>query len=212
MNQKKSLITESLFKKAEKVEQKMNQGNYGELTVEVKFPIGTSRETLMELLADALYKPDVSLFDPMPSEYHEWERIQSNNILFRYDCNSFDNEEGENSLTYEKLKSLFLHKAVLDELRKDWEKCSTIAYENIERWKENHRSDGMSVKYLDEWVELLDKGFTAVSQVLLGVDEHSCDLRQNSPFAGVLSDEKRLMVLQEFKEYWKQNFEKKVDE
>lgn len=190
----------------------MNQGNYGELTVKIKFPIGTSRETLMELLADALYKPDVSLFDPMPSEYHEWERIQSNNIFFRYDCNSFDNEEGESSLTYEKLKSLYLHKAVLDELRKDWDKCSAIAYENIELWKENHRSDGMSVKYLDEWIELLDKGFTAVSQVLLGVDEYSCDLRQNSPFAGVLSDERRLMVLYEFQEHWVNNFEQKADE
>ena len=184
---------------------------YGELTVEVKFPIGTSRETLMELLADALYKPDVSLFDPMPSECHEWERIQSNNIFFRYDCNRFDNEEGENSLTYEKLKSLYLHKAVLDELRKDWDKCSTIAYENIERWKDLHRPDGMSVKYLDEWLKVLDKGFVAVSRVLLSVDEYSCDLRQNSPFAGVLSDERRLAVLEEFREYWKNSFEKKAE-
>lgn len=185
---------------------------YGELTVEVKFPIGTSRETLMELLADALYKPDVSLFDPMPSEYHEWERIQSNSILFRYDCNSFDNEEGENSLTYEKLKSLYLHKAVLDELRKDWEKCSTIAYENIERWKENHRSDGMSAKYLDEWKTILDIGnFQKLSKVLTGLDEYSCDLRQNSPFAGILSNEQRLAVLEEFRKYWKNNFEKKAE-
>ena len=55
-------------------------------------------------------------------------------------------------------------------------------------------------------MKVLDKGFTAVSQVLLGVDERSCDLRQNSPFAGVLSDEKRLMVLEEFRQYCQEQF------
>ena len=126
--------------------------------------------------------------------------------------NNKSNEERiESSLTYEKIKSLHLHKAVLDELRKDWDKCSTIAYENIERWKKLHRPDGMSVKYLDEWSKVLDKGFTAVSRVLLSVDEYSCDLRQNSPFAGVLSDERRLAVLEEFREYWKNSFEKKAE-
>ena len=189
----------------------MNQGNYGELTVEVKFPIGTSRERLMELLSDALYKPDVSVFDPMPVEKHDWEKIESTGIVFRYDSMISEIERQENSLTYEKMKSLYLHKAVLDELRKDWDKCSKIAYKNIERWKENHRFDGMAVKYLDEWAALLDKGFTAISRVLLGVDEHSCDLRQNSPFAGVLSDERRLAVLEEFRKYWKNNFEKKAE-
>lgn len=123
-----------------------------------------------------------------------------------------DDERVENSLTYEKMKSLYLHEAVLDELRKDWDKCSTIAYSNIERWKKVHRPDGMSVRYLDEWLKVLDKGFMAVSRVLLGVDEYSCDLRQNSPFAGVLSNEQRLSVLEEFREYWKNSFEKKVDE
>lgn len=189
-----------------------NKTTMGKLDVEVFFPIGTSRERLMELLSDVLYKPDTVLFDPMPVEKHDWEKIESTGIVFRYDSMIPEIERQENSLTYEKMKSLYLHKAVLDELRKDWDKCSKIAYENIERWKENHKPDGMAVKYLDEWAALLDKGFTAVSRVLLGVDERSCDLRQNSPFAGVLSDEQRLMVLEEFRQYWKDNFEKKVDE
>lgn len=180
----------------------MNQGKYGELTVEVKFPIGTSRETLMELLADALYKPDVLLSDPMPLEHHDWERIQSNNIFFRYGCNSFDNRDGENSLTYEKLKSLYLHKAVINELRKDEESVIRIARENIEAWRDNHRADGMSVKYLDEWSKVLDEGTAHITEVLRGVDEYSCDLRQNTPFAGVLSEEQRLEVLQEFQQSW----------
>lgn len=184
----------------------------GKLIVEVDFPTGTSRETLRELLSNVLYKPDVNVFDPMPIEEHDWEKIEATGVSFRYSSNIPEIEEDYSSLTYEKLRSLFLHKAVLDELRKDWDKCSAIAYSNIERWKEVHRPDGMTVPYLDEWVKVLDKGFAEVSRVVLGVDEHSCDLRQNSPFAGVLSDEQRLMVLYEFKEYWANNFEKKVDE
>lgn len=184
----------------------------GKLIVEVDFPTGTSRERLMELLSDVLYKPDVNVFDPMPIEEHDWEKIEATGISFCYSSTISEVAQQEGSLTYEKLKSLFLHKAVLDELRKDWDKCSAIAYDNIERWKEIHRSNGMTVRYLDEWVKVLDKGFTAVSRVVLGVHEHSCDLRQNSPFAGILSDEQRLNVLKEFKEYWANNFEKKVDE
>lgn len=125
--------------------------------------------------------------------------------------NKSNEERTENSLTYEEMKSLWLHKSVLDELKKDWDKCSTISYDNIERWKKVHRPDGMSVRYLDEWLKVLDKGFTAVSRVLLDVDEYSCDLRQNSPFAGILSDEQRLAVLEEFREYWKNSFEKKAE-
>lgn len=184
----------------------------GKLIVEVDFPTGTSRERLMELLSDVLYKPDVNVFDPMPIEEHDWEKIEATGISFCYSSIISEVAQQEGSLTYEKLKSLFLHKAVLDELRKDWDKYSAIAYDNIEKWKEFYRPDGMTVRYLDEWVKVLDKGFTAVSRVVLGVDEHSCDLRQNSPFAGVLSDEQRLMVLYKFQEYWANNFEKKVDE
>lgn len=184
----------------------------GKLIVEVDFPTGTSRERLMELLSDVLYKPDVNVFDPMPIEEHDWEKIEATGVSFCYSSIISEVAQQEGSLTYEKLKSLFLHKAVLDELRKDWDKYSAIAYDNIEKWKEFYRPDGMTVRYLDEWVKVLDKGFTAVSRVVLGVDEHSCDLRQNSPFAGVLSDEQRLMVLYKFQEYWANNFEKKVDE
>lgn len=184
----------------------------GKLIVELDFPTGTSRERLMELLSDVLYKPDVNVFDPMPIEEHDWEMIEATGISFCYSSIISEVAQQEGSLTYEKLRSLFLHKAVLNELRKDWDKYSAIAYDNIEKWKEIYRPDGMTAHYLDEWVKVLDKGFAAVSRVVLGVDEHSCDLRQNSPFPGVLSDARRLMVLYEFQEYWANNFEKKVDE
>lgn len=189
-----------------------NKLTMGRLDVEISFPVGTSRERLMELLSDVLYKPDVVLSDPMSVEEHDWETIESTGISFRYCSDVEDNERVEGSLSYEKLKSLYLHKAIIDELRKDKDRVVGIALENIERWKEVHRPDGMTVKYLDEWKQILDGGsFHRLSKVLTGLDEHSCDLRQNSPFAGVLSDEKRLMVLYEFKEYWKNNFEKKVE-
>lgn len=185
---------------------------YGELTVEVKFPIGTSREQLMELLSEVLYRPDVVLFDPMPVEEFGWETIESTGVSFRYHAEIPDDERSEGSLTYEKLKSLYLHKAVIDELRNDKDHVVSVALKNIEKWRELHKPDGMTVKYLDEWKTILDIGnFQKLSKVLTGLDEYSCDLRQNSPFAGVLSDERRLAVLEEFRKYWKNNFEKKAE-
>lgn len=184
----------------------------GRLNIEVDFPVGTSRERLMELLSDVLYKPDVVLSDPMPIEEHGWETIESTGVSFRYYTEIPDDERIEGSLTYEKLKSLYLHKSILDELRKDKDHVVSVALNNIEKWRDFHRSDGMSVKYLDEWKKILDNGnFQKLSKVLTGFDEYSCDLRQNSPFAGVLSDERRLAVLEDFREYWKNNFKKKVD-
>ena len=49
---------------------------------------------------------------------------------------------------------------------------------------------------------LLDGGVDEIVDVLVGTDERSSELRQNSPFAGVLSDEDRRHVLASFRDHW----------
>lgn len=76
------------------------------------------------------------------------------------------------------------------------------ARENIRRWLPRHRSDGMAARYLTQWQQVLDGGVDDVVEVLVGTDERSSELRQNSPFAGVLSDEDRKQVLSSFRHHW----------
>jgi hypothetical protein len=51
---------------------------------------------------------------------------------------------------------------------------------------------------------VLDGGLDAIIHVLISRSEEARELRQNSPFAGVLSDETRLRVLKTFKARWSQ--------
>lgn len=110
----------------------------------------------------------------------------------------------EPQLTREQEKSLWLHRALLGRLMVDPQGVLEAARTNIGRWKTMHRSDGMVAGYLDQWCHVLEGGVDSVAAVLTGVDEVSVELRQNTPFAGVLSDGQRRQVLQSFRQYWDQ--------
>lgn len=60
----------------------------------------------------------------------------------------------------------------------------------------------MTARYLDQWDEILTTGIESVVEALTGSDAAACELRQNSPFAGVLSDDTRTRVLRSFREHW----------
>jgi hypothetical protein len=49
--------------------------------------------------------------------------------------------------------------------------------------------------WLDEWANLVDGPAPRLVEVLLGEDEHSIDLRQVSPFAGVLTQAERTAAI-----------------
>ena len=60
----------------------------------------------------------------------------------------------------------------------------------------------MTIRYIDEWAEVLDSGLDAVIETLTSRTSKSCELRQNTPFAGVLPDDTRLRVLRSFNKHW----------
>ncbi|HEX7351632.1 helix-turn-helix domain-containing protein [Brachybacterium sp.] len=110
----------------------------------------------------------------------------------------------EPSLTREQEKSLWLHRALMGPLMIDPTTVLDQARQNIMVWLPQHRSDGMAAGYLEQWLEIVDGGVDDVAEVLVGTDDRSSELRQNSPFAGVLSDQVRRRVLASFREHWGQ--------
>ncbi|MBC7630149.1 MAG: hypothetical protein H7290_01505 [Flavobacterium sp.] len=56
--------------------------------------------------------------------------------------------------------------------------------------------------YFDAWERILDTGLDEVVATLVSRSPASCELRQNSPFAGVLPDATRIEFLASFGRDW----------
>jgi hypothetical protein len=52
-------------------------------------------------------------------------------------------------------------------------------------------------RYADRWAEILDQPLPEIRRVLVDDSEEADDLRQNSPFAGILSEPERQRILRE---------------
>jgi len=103
----------------------------------------------------------------------------------------------EQKLTRDQLKSLWLHQAVAGLLVTDPETVLGKAAENLERLVVQHQGT-MTESWLLRWREKLSEGPGAVLKALTSQDPESVELRQNSPFAGVLSQSQRQQVLDAF--------------
>lgn len=112
---------------------------------------------------------------------------------------------GKRNLTREQERSLWLHRALLVHLVTDPDGSLDRARDNIRRWKSEHRPDGMTAHYLSEWAKILDCGLDEVVEVLVSTTPRAVELRQNSPFAGVLPDETRVRVLKAFNDHWRRD-------
>lgn len=106
------------------------------------------------------------------------------------------------SITREEEKSLWLHRALLTPLMTDTDAVWSKARENLGRSATMHRPDGMTTKYLKEWERMLDEGLDAVMWAMTSPSQEARELRQNSPFAGALSEDTRMQVLQSFQHHW----------
>ena len=113
-----------------------------------------------------------------------------------------------NGLTREEEKSLRLHQALLSQMLAEPDAVVAKARNNLDRWTGMHRPDGMTMRYLEEWKRVLDQGLDAVVDVVTSPSQQARELRQNSPFAGVLPNETRLRVLKTFKDHWSREHER----
>lgn len=104
-------------------------------------------------------------------------------------------------LRREQEQSLWLHRAVAGRLATSCQSVTALARSNLRRLHAVHPS-GQTGVWLTRWDEVLDAGPDAVFEALLSSAEWAVELRQNSPFAGVLSTEERHQILQSFREHW----------
>jgi excisionase family DNA binding protein len=99
----------------------------------------------------------------------------------------------------QRLRSLWLHRAVAGRLAADPEGVLTLARANLERARTIHPR---SRPWIDAWAAVLDDP-EQVMERLTAPDAHSDELRQNTPFAGVLDDAERTRILVAFTSWWR---------
>lgn len=101
-------------------------------------------------------------------------------------------------LRREQLLSLWLHHAVAGQLVKDPEAVLGQARKNVDKLSTQHPE---ARRWLEAWRRALDNGPGSVLQVLTSLDPSAVELRQNSPFAGTLTEAARNRVIVSVRKY-----------
>jgi excisionase family DNA binding protein len=100
-------------------------------------------------------------------------------------------------LTRDQRRSLWLGYATAGKLAADPTLVLQKARRNLAKLQVTH-SRGASGRWLDEWEHLLSGPVDRILETLTSRAPRSRELRQNSPFAGVLSEEERRKVIKAF--------------
>jgi hypothetical protein len=88
-------------------------------------------------------------------------------------------------------RSLAYHRVVARRLRRPMvDEARHVLY----RWREQGRIDP---RYADRWDDVLNRSVPAIRRALVEESSEADDLRQNSPFAGVLSEAERRRIVSE---------------
>ncbi len=95
-------------------------------------------------------------------------------------------------LTDDQLRNLWLHRAASGQVALDPVTSLARARATVERRLERN-PDG--AQWLRQWLTLIDRGPEAVMRAMTSTDPLARELRQNSPFVDLLSDEDRRAVL-----------------
>lgn len=99
-------------------------------------------------------------------------------------------------------RSLWIHRAVAGKVVLDPDASLKLARRNLAKMLLVH-PDGMSRVWLSHWQAVLDRGVDAVLQALASTSAEAVELRQNSPFAGILTDQERAAVQASFRTHWR---------
>ena len=95
-------------------------------------------------------------------------------------------------LTDDQLRSLWLHRAASGQVALDPETSLARARATVER-RLRRNPDG--AQWLRRWLTIIDRGPEAVMRAMTSTDPLARELRQNSPFVDLLSDQDRKAIL-----------------
>jgi len=104
---------------------------------------------------------------------------------------------GTDRLTRDQVRSLWLGYAIAGKVVADPSRTLSKARRNLASMRRVHRRSGVD-RWFDAWDELLAGPVDEVLEVLSSRTPRARDLRQNSPFAGVLTEAERRRVLRSF--------------
>ena len=108
----------------------------------------------------------------------------------------------EPHLTRDQERSLWLHSAVAGRLVLEPKATLDRARRNLEELDRKHPS-GMASTWIAYWRSAMERGTDAVLELLTSRSPLAVELRQNSPFAGVLSPDDRARTLDAFRSHWR---------
>ena len=99
----------------------------------------------------------------------------------------------------QRFRSLWLHRAIAGRLAADPDGVLEVARANLERARALHPRSG---PWIDAWAAIIDDP-EQVMERLTAPDPGSDEMRQNTPFAGVLDEEERARILAAFSDWWR---------
>ena len=103
-----------------------------------------------------------------------------------------DRERPEDPHRAAELRNLAYHRAIA---RRHLDRAAADdALVLVRRWRERGRIDP---RYADAWEEILVRAVPDIRKALEGETQHAHDLRQNSPFAGLLSESERRKIIEQ---------------
>jgi excisionase family DNA binding protein len=107
-------------------------------------------------------------------------------------------------LTRDQERSVWLHSAVAGRLVADPDSVLERAADNLRDLRLVH-ARGVVTRSLDDWGDILAAGPLRTLEALTSRELWAVELRQNSPFAGVLTADERKSVLDAFREHWRRS-------
>jgi hypothetical protein len=109
----------------------------------------------------------------------------------RMHIDDLDGDRAQHGHDRARARSLAYHRAVARGLRKP---MVQEARHVLFRWEQQGRIDR---RYADRWKKLLERPVPEIRRALVDGSQEADDLRQNSPFAGLLSEPERRRIVHE---------------
>lgn len=106
--------------------------------------------------------------------------------------------EGAGALTRDQQRSLWLHRVVAGKIALDPVRTTSVARRNLAHLRSQHPRGAVTADF-DEWETLLDGPVDVLLATLVSPSRAAVELRQNSPFAGVLTERERAKALAAFR-------------
>ncbi|MDZ4729827.1 MAG: helix-turn-helix domain-containing protein [Xanthomonadales bacterium] len=100
-------------------------------------------------------------------------------------------------LTRDQRRSLWLAYAIAGRIVSNPQDALLLARDNLKRLRISTR--GQARRWLDEWERSLNGPVSELLNLLVSPSPKAREMRQNSPFAGLLSDSERMKLLEAWK-------------